>query len=73
MDGHEMNDFQMSSTRGEYVPAMCGYCNRWLDDGERDEHGRRGYCVDVQGTTYRTDWCHKPEEIEAHKRRNLST
>ena len=50
----------------KYAPTMCAYCKLWIDDMIRTQEGRRGYCVAVQSITYRTDWCHKPEEIEMH-------
>ena len=51
----------------KYCPKMCGYCLSFLETGEINIHGRQGYCYVVEKLVYRSDWCHKPEEIEAHK------
>ena len=51
----------------KWYPKMCASCPFWLDDCERDEMGRKGYCSKLNGRTCRTDWCHLPEEVEKHK------
>lgn len=52
---------------GRFYPKMCAQCVFWLDDFERDEFGRKGFCSKLNGRTYRTDWCKLPEEVEKHR------
>lgn len=65
-----LENYALSSFYGDdkYLPRMCAYCHSFLDDWERDSRGRKGYCTEIQGMTHHVDWCHKPEEIEAHKK-----
>ena len=58
---------QWTVNAGKWYPTLCGDCKFWIDYVERDDFGGKGYCSKMDCTSYRTDWCHLPEEVERHK------
>lgn len=62
-----LNQQAYADRDGRFYPKLCGDCKFWLGYNERNSRGAKGYCVKLEGTSYRTDWCFLPEEIKRHE------
>ena len=58
---------QYTENNDRYYPLMCASCPTWLDAQTRNTFGRLGSCPLMGEETYRTDWCHLPDEIALHE------